>query len=197
MPELLAPAGDLRCLNTAYAFGADAAYIGGPALQLRAAKAGFSREKLLEAVSLAHAMGKKLYVAANSFLEESEIGPAAEYARFLRDAEVDAVIASDMGMVCVLKEAAPELEVHVSTQANCLNSRAALAWKAMGASRVILGREATLDDIKRIRDHLPDDMQIEAFVHGAMCMSYSGRCLLSAYLTGRSANRGGCTQPCR
>lgn len=197
MPELLAPAGDLRCLKTAYTFGADAAYIGGPALQLRAAKTGFTHDQVHEAAALAHSMGKKLYVAANSFLEESEIGLAAEYARFLYSAGVDAAIASDMGMVSILKEAAPELEVHVSTQANCLNSRAALAWKAMGASRVILGREATLDDIKRIRDHLPDDMQIETFVHGAMCMSYSGRCLLSAYLTGRSANRGGCTQPCR
>lgn len=197
MPELLAPAGDLRCLKTAYLFGADAAYIGGPALQLRAAKAGFGHEQVIQAVELAHSMGKKLYVAANSFLEESEIGLAADYARFLAGAGVDAAIASDMGMVSILKEAAPELEVHVSTQANCLNSRAALAWKAMGASRVILGREATLEDIKRIRDHLPDDMQIETFVHGAMCMSYSGRCLLSAYLAGRSANRGGCTQPCR
>lgn len=197
MPELLAPAGDLRCLKTAYTFGADAAYIGGPALQLRAPKTGFSHEQVAEAASLAHSMGKKLYVAANSFLEEGEIGLAADYARFLSDAGVDAAIASDMGMVSILKEAAPELEVHISTQANCLNSRAALAWKAMGASRVILGREATLDDIKRIRDHLPNDMQIETFVHGAMCMSYSGRCLLSAYLAGRSANRGGCTQPCR
>jgi len=197
MPELLAPAGDLRCLKTAYMFGADAAYIGGPALQLRAAKTGFDHHQVHQAVALAHSMGKKLYVAANSFLEESEIGLAAEYARFLAEAKVDAAIASDMGMVSILKEAAPELEVHVSTQANCLNSRAALAWKAMGASRIILGREATLDDIKRIRDHLPDDMQIETFVHGAMCMSYSGRCLLSAYLAGRSANRGGCTQPCR
>ncbi len=197
MTELLAPAGDLRCLKTAYQFGADAAYIGGPALQLRAAKAGFTREQVEEAVSLAHSMGKKLYVAANSFMEESELALAGEYARFLGEAGVDAAIASDMGMVSILKENAPDLEVHVSTQANCLNSRAAKVWRSMGASRVILGREATLDDIRRIRDNLPADMQIETFVHGAMCMSYSGRCLLSAYLTGRSANRGGCTQPCR
>lgn len=197
MPELLAPAGGLRCLKTACNFGADAVYIGGPTLQLRAAKTGFSHDQVYEAVQIAHSQGKKLYVAANSFLEEREIRQAAEYARFLRDAKVDAAIASDLGMVCIFKEAAPELEVHVSTQANCLNSRAALAWKNMGASRVILGREATLEDICRIREHLPSDMQIETFVHGAMCMSYSGRCLLSAYLAGRSANRGGCTQPCR
>lgn len=197
MPELLAPAGDLRCLETALRFGADAVYIGGPALQLRAAKAGFTHEQAAQAVQMAHSAGKKLYVAANSFLEESEISLAADYARFLSDIGADAVIASDMGMVSILKESAPELEIHVSTQANCLNSRATLAWKTLGASRVILGREATLEDIKRIRDHLPGDMQIETFVHGAMCISYSGRCLLSAYLTGRSANRGGCTQPCR
>lgn len=197
MPELLAPAGDMRCLKTAYAFGADAVYIGGPALQLRAPKTGFQPDDIILAVQFAHSFGKKLYVAANSFLEERELAHAADYARFLLDAGVDAVIASDLGMVSILKEAAPEMEIHVSTQANCLNSRAARAWKDMGASRIILGREVTLEDIKRIREHLPDDLQLECFVHGAMCMSYSGRCLLSAYLTGRSANRGGCTQPCR
>lgn len=197
MPELLAPAGDLRCLTTAFRYGADACYIGGPALQLRAGKVGFSHEDVRKAASTAHALGKKLYVAANAFLEEREISLAGEYARFLQDAQVDAAIVSDMGMAAILREHAPELELHVSTQANCINSAAAKVWHSLEAKRVILGREASLEDIRSIRQALPSDVQIEVFIHGAMCMAYSGRCLLSAYLTGRSANRGSCTQPCR
>ncbi len=197
MPELLAPAGDTRCLRTAFSFGADAVYIGGPGLQLRAPKTGFDRAGVISAAKYAHALGKRLYVAANAFLSEGDLPAAREYARFLGTCEADAAIVSDLGMLSLLREEAHGLELHVSTQANCLNSRAARVWAELGAKRVILGREATLDDIRAIRSALPEGVEIEVFIHGAMCMAYSGRCLLSAYLTGRSANRGGCTQPCR
>ena len=197
MPELLAPAGDMRCLTTALDFGADAVYIGGPGLQLRAAKTGFDREGVREAARLCHTRGKRLYVATNAFLSEGDLPAARDLARFLGGCGADAAIVSDLGMLSLVREEAPGLEIHVSTQANCLNSRAAALWARLGARRVILGREATLDEIRAIRAALPDRVQIEVFIHGAMCMAYSGRCLLSAYLAGRSANRGGCTQPCR
>lgn len=195
--ELLAPAGDLRCLEAAFRYGADAAYIGGPSLQLRAAKAGFTAENVLDAVAYTHARGKKLYIAANSFLEQDDIASARSYADFLKDCAPDGVIASDMGMVAILRERAPELPIHISTQANCQNAEASKVWRSLGASRIVLGRECTLDNIREIRSALGDAPELECFIHGAMCMSYSGRCLLSAYLANRSANRGGCTQPCR
>ena len=196
-PELLAPAGDLECLRTALRFGADAVYLGGPMLQLRAGTAGFSMQQLEEAVTITHSAGKRLYVTVNSFIKNGELPLLGDYARTLRDLCVDAVIVSDLGGICAIREAAPELELHVSTQANCLNWAAARHYYDMGAKRVILGREATLEEISELCSKKPAGLDIECFIHGAMCMSYSGRCLLSAYMNGRSGNRGDCSQPCR
>ncbi|MBQ3531995.1 MAG: U32 family peptidase [Oscillospiraceae bacterium] len=196
-PELLAPAGDMECLETAVHFGADAVYIGGPLLQLRADNVGFDREGIAKAVKYAHEHGVKLYVTVNCFAKNEEIDAAEDYAKFLYSVGVDAVIVSDIGLIAKIHESAPELEIHVSTQANCLNFNAAKVYWNMGAKRVVLGREMTLDEIIEFRKRIPEEMEIEAFVHGAMCMSYSGRCMISSYLVNRSGNRGGCAQPCR
>ena len=196
-PELLAPAGDMECLETAVHFGADAVYIGGPLLQLRADNVGFDREGIREAVKYAHEHGVKLYVTVNCFAKNEEIDAAEEYAKFLYEAGVDAVIVSDIGLIAAIHKAAPELEIHVSTQANCQNFSSANVYWAMGAKRVVLGREMSLDEIIEFRKRIPEEMEIEAFVHGALCMSYSGRCMISSFLVNRSGNRGGCAQPCR
>lgn len=196
-PELLAPAGSFDCLKTALRFGADAVYAGGPLLQLRAEKAGFSREELVCAAQYVHERNKKLYVTVNSFTKNSEIDDLKSYARFLYDINADAVIVSDIGAVRAVKSAAPALPVHISTQANCCNYEAALAYYEMGAERIVLAREMTIDEISELHEKIPDELELEAFVHGAMCMAYSGRCLLSSYMNGRSGNRGECTQPCR
>ena len=196
-PELLAPAGDLERLRTALHFGADAVYAGGPMLQLRAGSAGFSLDSLAVAAAETHAAGKKLYVAVNAFPDNREIDALPDYARALAALGADAVIAADLGAIAAIRRAAPDLPVHVSTQANCMNYAAAMTYRDLGCTRVVLGREMSLDDIRELRARVPDDLELEAFVHGAMCMAYSGRCLLSAYLTGRSANRGGCAQSCR
>ena len=196
-PELLAPAGDMERLETAVHFGADAVYIGGPLLQLRADNVGFDREGIAEAVKYCHEHGVKLYVTVNCFAKNEEIDAAEDYAKYLHSVGVDAVIVSDIGLIAKIHESAPELEIHVSTQANCLNFNAANVYWAMGAKRVVLGREMTLDEIIEFRKRIPEEMEIEAFVHGAMCMSYSGRCMISSYLVNRSGNRGGCAQPCR
>lgn len=195
--ELLSPAGDLECLETALHFGADAVYVGGPKLQLRAANVGFTIETLSRAVSAAHRAGRKLYVTVNSFATNMEIPEIPAYARELSALGVDAVIVADVGVLAEIKKAAPDLPVHVSTQANCGNYAAARVYHALGASRIVLAREMTLEAIAELRAHIPDELELETFVHGAMCMAYSGRCLLSAYLTGRSGNRGVCAQPCR
>ncbi len=195
--ELLAPAGSMECLRTALRFGADAVYVGGPMLQLRAGGSGFGMDDLARAASLAHAEGKRLYVAVNAFMDGADIAALRTYARELSAIGADAVIASDLGAIAAIRECASELDVHVSTQANCLNSAAARVYCGMGVKRVVLGREMTLSQIRALRDAAPAELELEAFVHGAMCMSYSGRCLISAYLTGRSANAGACTQPCR
>ncbi len=196
-PELLAPAGDMNCLKAAVRFGADAVYIGGPLLQLRAAKSAFTEDEINEAAQLLHSQNKKLYVTVNSFMKNNEIEPLKSYARNLYDLGVDAVIVSDLGAVRTIKRAQPNLEVHISTQANCCNYAGALAYYEMGASRIVVAREMTLDEIAQMHSQIPDDLEIEAFVHGAMCMAYSGRCLISSYLNDRSGNRGECTQPCR
>lgn len=196
-PELLAPAGDLECLETAIHFGADAVYVGGPLLQLRADNVGFTREEILKAVEMAHDAGVKLYVTVNCFARNGEIDEAGEYAEFLYNAGVDAVIVSDIGLIAAIHEAAPRLAIHVSTQANCMNFNAARIYAAMGASRVVLAREMTLEEIIEFRKRIPPELEIEAFVHGAMCMAYSGRCMISSFLVNRSGNRGGCAQPCR
>jgi len=195
--ELLAPAGDLERLDTAIYFGADAVYMGGPQLQLRADSVGFTMEDLTEGIRRAHAHRKKAYVAVNAFAYSGEIEALPAYARALEAAGADAVIVSDLGAIRTIREAAPGLKVHVSTQANCMNHAAAQTYYDLGASRVILARELSLDEIRRIRENTPPELELECFVHGAMCMAYSGRCLLSAYLNGRSGNRGECSQPCR
>ncbi|MBQ6539742.1 MAG: U32 family peptidase, partial [Oscillospiraceae bacterium] len=177
--------------------GADAIYLGGPQLQLRADKSGFTMEDLIKAGETVHAKGKKLYVTVNCFAKNSEIGTLGDYAKSLYDIGIDAVIVSDIGAIETIKKSVPELEVHVSTQANCQNYAAANVYYNMGASRVVLGREMTLDEIGELRAKTPKELTIETFVHGAMCMSYSGRCLISSFLNNRSGNRGECTQPCR
>ena len=195
--ELLAPAGSMESVCAALRYGADAVYVGGPSMQLRAGQTAFTLETISEAARLMHAKGKKLYVAANAFTYSNEISFMADYARALKDAEVNAMIVSDLGAIRAIKRACPEMEVHVSTQANCLNHESCNIYYELGASRVVLGRELSLEQIREIRSKIPKDLELEAFVHGAMCMAYSGRCLLSSYLTGRSANRGGCAQSCR
>ena len=195
--ELLAPAGDMECLRAALRFGADAVYVGGPMLQLRAANAGFSMDALAQAVRETHALGRRLYVTVNAFPTNGELDALGDYAQGLFALGVDAAIVADMGAVAVMRRAAPGLPIHVSTQANCLNYAAAAAWHDMGASRVVLAREMTLEQICQLRARTPAALELEAFVHGAMCMAWSGRCMISAFLTGRSANRGACTQSCR
>ena len=196
-PELLSPAGDMECLRAALRFGADAVYVGGPMLQLRAGTAGFSMDGLGRAAREVHARGKKLYVAVNAFPTDRELESLGDYAQGLLALGADAAIAADMGAVAVMRRAAPALPIHISTQANCQNSAAATAWYDMGATRVVLGREMTLEQIRELRARTPVGLELEAFVHGAMCMAWSGRCMLSAFLTGRSANRGACAQSCR
>lgn len=195
--ELLCPAGDMECLRTALRFGADAVYVGGPKLQLRAANAGFSMDDLAVAAREVHALGRRLYVTVNAFPTNAELDALGGYARDLHALGADAAIVADMGAVAVMRRAAPDLPIHVSTQANCVNWAAATAWYEMGASRVVLGREMTLAQIAELRARTPAALELEAFVHGAMCMAWSGRCMISAFLTGRSANRGACTQSCR
>ncbi|MBR6220678.1 MAG: U32 family peptidase [Clostridia bacterium] len=195
--ELLSPAGDMACLEAALRFGADAVYVGGPRLQLRAGTAGFSMDELARAARAAHALGKRLYVAVNAFPTNREIDALGDYAQALQAAGADAAIVADLGAVATMRRCAPGLPVHISTQANCLNYAAARAYHDMGASRVVLGREMTLNEIAELRQKTPPALELEAFIHGAMCMAWSGRCMISAYLTGRSANRGACAQSCR
>ena len=195
--ELLAPAGDLERLRAALRFGADAVYVGGPQMQLRAGSVGFSMDDLAEAVREAHVLNRRLYVTVNAFASNSEIDALGDYAQALKALGVDAVIVSDLGAIAAIRRAAPDLDVHVSTQANCLNYAAAQVYADLGATRVVLGREMSLTEIAELRAKTPASLELEAFVHGAMCMAYSGRCMISAYLSGRSANRGACAQSCR
>lgn len=196
-PELLAPAGDRESLEAAVAFGADAVYMGGSLLQLRSKKAGFSDEDLRGAIAFAHEKGVKAYVTVNSFALNGEIPLAGEYAKKLRSFGADAAIISDVGVMSEFHRACPELEIHVSTQANTMNYAAARVYYEMGAKRIVLARELSLDEIRKLRANIPEDLELEAFVHGAMCMSYSGRCILSSWFVNRSGNRGECSQPCR
>lgn len=195
--ELLCPAGSFESLKTALHFGADAVYLGGPFMQLRSDSAGFSEENLIKAAELVHSENKKIYVTVNCFAQNQEIDVLGDYAKFLYEQKIDGVIVSDLGAVVTIKNAAPYLPVHISTQANIQNYKTAEVYYNMGAERVVLGREMTLEEIAELRAKTPKELEIETFVHGAMCMSYSGRCLISSYLTGKSGNRGDCTQPCR
>ena len=194
--ELLAPAGNYAKLKTAFRFGADAVYLGGKNFSLRAFADNFTSEELASAIDFAHNNGKKVYVTANVFARNADFGALEEYFRFLDSLKADGVIISDPGVIYLAKQAAPELALHISTQANTTNKYAVKFWKEQGASRIILARELSLKEIAEIRDFVPG-VELEAFVHGAMCISYSGRCLLSDYLDGRSSNRGACVQSCR
>lgn len=196
MLELLLPAGNLKKLKTAFHFGADAVYIGGKSFSLRAFADNFTEDEIREGVKYAHALDKKVYVTANIFAKNADLPVAKEYFEFLQDAGVDAVLISDMGMLSLCKEVAPNLAIHLSTQANTTNVQAVKFYKNLGVKRVVLARELGYSEIAAIHREVPD-IELEAFVHGAMCMSYSGRCLLSSYFSGRSANRGECIQPCR
>ncbi len=194
--ELLSPAGDMSKLKTAFYYGADAVYIGGKSLSLRALAGNFTNEEILEAVEYAHKLGKKVYVTVNVFGKNDDIEEATEYFKFLESANVDGVIVSDTGLVALCLEIAKNLPVNLSTQANTLNYKTVEFWKKQGVKRVILARELSLKEIKEIHEKNPD-IEIETFIHGAMCISYSGRCLLSDYRTGRKSNRGECVQACR
>lgn len=194
-PELLAPAGDLEKLRTAIAYGADAVYLGGQAYSLRTGAGNFTESQLVEGLYYAHSKGVRVYVAVNIFARNQDLWAMGEYVRWLAAAGVDAIIVSDPGVLHLARQIAPQLEVHISTQANTTNWAAAEFWRRQGASRVVLARELSLEEIGNI--DAKSSIGLEAFVHGAMCMAWSGRCLISSYLTGRSANRGDCAQPCR
>ena len=194
--ELLAPAGNFSKLKTAVYYGADAVYIGGKSFSLRAFSDNFTDEEIVEAVKFAHGKNVKIYVTVNIFAKNSDFEKAAEYFRFLERAKVDAVLITDVGLISLCKKVAPELKIHLSTQANTLNKYAVKFWDELGLERVVLARELSLSEIKEISEFNPET-QLEAFVHGAMCISYSGRCLLSNYFNGRDANRGECVQACR
>ncbi len=197
--ELLIPAGSLEVLKTAVIFGADAVYIGGEAFSLRAKAKNFSLPEMEEGIRFAHERNVKVYVTANIFAHHRDIEEAGRYFEELRGMEEkpDALIISDPGLFSVAREVCPEMEIHISTQANNTNYKTYTFWNKLGAKRAVCARELSLSEIKEIRAHIPEEMEIEAFVHGAMCISYSGRCLLSNYMTGRDANRGACTHPCR
>lgn len=195
-PELLAPAGNLNKLKLAFYFGADAVYVGGKSFSLRTFADNFTEEELAEGIRYAHERGKKVYVAANVFARNSDFEQLTDYFRLLEQIGADAVLISDLGVFRLCRTVAPDLTVHVSTQANTTNAQSAAMWQELGASRVVLARELSLAEIAEIHAENPS-LELEAFVHGAMCISYSGRCLLSDYLDGRSSNRGACVQACR
>lgn len=196
-PELLIPASSLEVLKTAVMFGADAVYIGGEAFGLRAKAKNFSPEDMKAGIEFAHAHNVKVYVTANILAHNSDLEGAVAYFKELNELKPDALIIADPGMFMLAKEHCPGMELHISTQANNTNYQTYLFWWQQGAKRVVSARELSLAEIKEIRDHIPEEMEIESFIHGAMCISYSGRCLLSNYFTGRDANQGACTHPCR
>ncbi len=196
-PELLIPASSLEVLKTAVIFGADAVYIGGEMYGLRAKAKNFSKEDMKEGIEFAHAYGRKVYVTANITAHNEDLAGITEYFRELKDLKPDALIISDPGVFEIAKDIVPEIDIHISTQANNVNYGTYRFWYRMGAKRVVSARELSMEEIKGIRENIPDDLEIETFVHGAMCIAHSGRCLLSNYFTGRDANRGACTHPCR
>lgn len=196
-PELLAPAGDLEKLKMAITYGADAVYLGGEAFGLRKASKNFSMDQIEEAVNFAHSRGKKVYVTMNIIPHNEDLDGVGDYAKELHQIGVDAVIVADPGIYMLISQAAPDLEIHISTQASITNYETIMFWYKLGVRRVVLARELSLEEIKEIRREIPEDMELECFIHGAMCISYSGRCLLSNYMTGRDANRGECSHACR
>ncbi len=197
VPELLIPASSLEVLKTAVIFGADAVYIGGEAFGLRAKAKNFSMEDMKEGIQFAHEHNVRVYVTANILAHNGDLPGVEEYFKELKEIGPDALIISDPGVFMIAKRVCPEIEIHISTQANNTNYGTYRFWHELGAKRVVSARELSIKEIKEIRSNIPDDLEIETFVHGAMCISYSGRCLLSNYFTGRDANQGACTHPCR
>ncbi len=198
MVELLSPAGNREKLESAIRYGADAVYLSGKAFGMRSAADNFDREELTAAIAYAHERNVRVYLTVNVMPRTGEYPALRSYFEYLRDTlPPDALIISDLGVLSLAKEILPDLPVHISTQANTVSAETCRAFHALGASRVVLARELTLDEIRKIRENIPDTLELETFVHGSMCMAYSGRCLLSNFFTGRDANRGMCTQPCR
>ncbi len=195
--ELLAPAGNMEKLKTAFYFGADACYFAGKSYGLRAFAGNFEEDELVESVNYAHSLGKKAYVTMNILAHNNDFEHMKDYILYLDKIGVDAVIVADVGIIKLIREVAPNLDIHVSTQANITNKYSAKFFVDMGVKRLVLARELSFEEIKEIKDSIPDDIEIETFVHGAMCISYSGRCLLSNYMTGRDSNHGECVQACR
>ena len=196
-PELLIPAGNPEVLRTAVMYGADAVYCGGDSLGLRANADNFSMSELKESIAFAHEHGAKVYVTTNIFARNQDMRGALRFLLLLNNVKPDALIISDPGIFTMAKEVCPDIDIHISTQANSTNFGSFLFWHKLGAKRVVAARELTIDELAEIKTQIPEDMELEAFVHGAMCISYSGRCLISSYLNGRDANRGDCTHPCR
>ncbi len=197
MVELLAPAGNYEKMVTAFKYGADAVYMAGKKFGLRAFAGNFDNDEIEKAVNYAHSLGKKVYITLNILAHEGDFDELKDYVQYLERIKVDAVLVSDIGIMDFIREYAPKLTLHISTQASILNSYAIKALMRLGAKRIVLARECSLEEIKKMRANIPADIELEAFVHGAMCISYSGRCLLSNYLTGRDSNRGECVQACR
>ena len=197
MPELLSPAGDLDKLKTAIRYGADAVYFSGKSFGMRAAAKNFDLSEIREGIEYAHAHGAKAYITVNISPRTHEYEALAEYLTALAAFSPDALMIGDLGVLSVARRTVPDIPIHISTQANVVSAEAALAYAALGAERIVLSRELSLEEIKEIRAKIPEEMEIESFIHVAMCISYSGRCLLSNYLTNRDSNRGACVQACR
>ena len=195
--ELLAPAGDLEKLKIAIEYGADAVYFGGQMFSLRAGAGGFTKEDMIEGLEFAHERGKKCYMTLNIFAHNEDIKPLTEYLHSIKELPIDAFLISDPGIMALIKDIIPNAEIHLSTQANMTNYATANFWYNMGLKRLVLARELSLAEIKELMKNIPEDLEIEAFVHGAMCISYSGRCLLSNFMADRDSNRGRCAHPCR
>lgn len=196
-PELLIPASSLEVLKVAVIFGADAVYIGGEAFGLRAKAKNFSMDEISEGIAFAHAHGVKVYITANILAHNADLDGVRTYFKELRQIRPDALIISDPGVFAIAREVCPEIDIHISTQANNTNYGTYQFWHSLGAKRVVTARELSLEELKEIRAKIPEDLEMETFIHGAMCISYSGRCLLSNFFTGRDANQGACTHPCR
>lgn len=196
-PELLAPAGNMEKLKVAFTYGADAVYLGGTSYGLRAFAGNFQNNEIKEAAEYSHMLGKKIYITVNIFPHNEDLKGIEEYLEYLGSCKVDAIILSDPGIFRIARKTIPDIDIHLSTQANNVNYSSALFWHELGVKRIVLARELSLNEIHEIRCSTPQSLELEAFVHGAMCISYSGRCLLSNYMTGRDSNRGECAHPCR
>ena len=196
-PELLMPAGDINTLKIAFDYGADACYIGGEMFSLRAKAVNFTDEELIKAVALAREKNKKIYITANIYAHNRDLDEVREYFKFLNKIKPDGVLISDLGILKIAREILTDVDIHISTQANTTNYETINFYESLGVKRVVMARELSLEEIKDIKSHISDKMEIEAFIHGSMCISYSGRCLLSSFFTGKSANLGECTHPCR